>query len=414
MKAKIITVGDELLIGQVIDTNSAWIGEHLNLLGVKIVEIQSIQDDHTAIIEALDASTAGQVDLILMTGGLGPTKDDITKKAIADFLNDEMVFHDETYQRILRLFERLKRTPTPDHKDQCYMPKQATILKNKMGTAPGMWFEHRGTIIVSMPGVPYEMKYLIEHEVIPRISPKLGGQHIIHETIRTVGEGESRIAASIEDIEELFPKGLTIAYLPSLGQVRLRLTATGTDKESLEENIAKFKKQIVDRLGALVFGYGKETLEENLGKMAIEKGLTIGTAESCTGGMIAQKIASIPGASAYFNGSIIAYSNDVKKNILSVSKDTLHDHGAVSEQTVKEMVVGAIESVHCNVAVAVSGVAGPGGGTTDKPVGTIWLACGNKTDIRTVKLELSKNRQQNIEYSTTVAMNMLRKFLMRQ
>ncbi len=414
MKAKIITVGDELLIGQVIDTNSAWIGEHLNLLGVKIVEIQSIQDDHTAIIEALDASTAGQVDLILMTGGLGPTKDDITKKAIADFLNDEMVFHDETYQRILRLFERLKRTPTPDHKDQCYMPKQATILKNKMGTAPGMWFEHRGTIIVSMPGVPYEMKYLIEHEVIPRISPKLGGQHIIHETIRTVGEGESRIAASIEDIEELFPKGLTIAYLPSLGQVRLRLTATGTDKEWLEENIAKFKKQIVDRLGALVFGYGKETLEENLGKIAIEKGLTIGTAESCTGGMIAQKIASIPGASAYFNGSIIAYSNDVKKNILSVSQDTLHDHGAVSEQTVKEMVVGAIESVHCNVAVAVSGVAGPGGGTTDKPVGTIWLACGNKTDIRTVKLELSKNRQQNIEYSTTVAMNMLRKFLMRQ
>lgn len=413
MKAKIITVGDELLIGQVIDTNSAWIGEYLNQMGVEIVEILSIQDDHQAIIDALQVATS-QVDIVLMTGGLGPTKDDITKKAIADFLKDDMVFHEETYQRILRLFERLKRTPTADHKDQCYMPRQATILKNKMGTAPGMWFDYNDTIIVSMPGVPYEMKYLVEHEVIPRLAPKLGGHHILHETIRTVGEGESRIAASIESIVDTFPEGLKIAYLPSLGQVRLRLTITGKNREILENIIQDYRSRIVVTLGSLVFGFGKETLQENLGKLAIEKGKTIATAESCTGGLIAHKIASVPGASAYFNGGVIAYSNDVKIKVLSVPEENISKYGAVSEQTVKSMVVGVIESVNCDIAVAVSGIAGPSGGTPDKPVGTIWLACGDSKNMDTIKLELSKNRQQNIEYSTTVAMNMLRKFLMRQ
>lgn len=412
MNAKIITVGDELLIGQVIDTNSAWIGEQMNLQGIKIVEIQSIQDDANAIKSAL-AESIPKVDLILMTGGLGPTKDDITKKTIADFLGDHMVFHQETYDRIIRLFEKLKRTPTSDHREQCYMPSTATILKNKMGTAPGMWFEKDGTIIVSMPGVPYEMKYLIEQEVLPRLQPMLGDISILHSTIRTVGEGESRLAAQIEDIIAQFPANMKIAYLPSLGMVRIRLTITGQDAPYLNKQLTHFTNIISDRIKPFVYGYDKQSLQEAILELAVKHQKTVATAESCTGGLISHKLTSVPGSSAYFMGSIVAYSNELKKNILKVSDQTLHNHGAVSKETVIEMVEGTLNCVHSDIAVAVSGIAGPSGGTDTKPVGTIWIACGDKENIETVHLELSKDRMRNIEYTSTVAINMIRKFLLR-
>lgn len=413
MNAKIITVGDELLIGQVIDTNSAWIGEQMNLQGIKIVEIQSIQDDAYAIGTAL-AESIPKVDLILMTGGLGPTKDDITKKTIADFLGDHMIFHQETYDRIIRLFEKLKRTPTSDHRDQCYMPSTATILKNKMGTAPGMWFEKDGTVIVSMPGVPYEMKYLIEHEVLPRLQPMLGDISILHSTIRTVGEGESRLAAQIEDIIGQFPANMKIAYLPSLGMVRIRLSITGQDESYLNKQLTHFTNIISNRIEPFVYGYDKQNLQEAILELAMKHQKTVATAESCTGGLISHKLTSVPGSSAYFMGGIVAYSNELKKNILKVSDQTLQNHGAVSKETVIEMVEGTLNCVHADIAVAVSGIAGPSGGTDAKPVGTIWIACGDKEHIETVHLELSKDRMRNIEYTSTVAMNMIRKFLLRR
>lgn len=412
MKAKIITVGDELLIGQVVDTNSAWIGEQMNNIGVEIVEIISIKDDDHAIKHVLK-NNIGNVDILLMTGGLGPTKDDITKKSIAEFLNDTMVFHEESYERIMDMFQKLKRTPTADHKNQCYMPSKAKIMTNKMGTAPGMWFQHQGTIIVSMPGVPYEMKYLVENEVIPRVKPLLGDVNIIHKTILTIGEGETRLAAEIDDILQDFPENMKIAYLPSLGTVRLRLSVSGKNRQLLDEQLSHFTALIANRLADYVYGYNKEILEENIGKLAIEKQKTIGLAESCTGGSIAQKITSISGSSQYFLGGIVAYSNQMKMNILNVSPKTLEKYGAVSRETVKEMAEGTLKCVQSDIAIAVSGIAGPTGATPTKPVGTMWLAIGNKDKIETVHLELSKDRTKNIEYTTTVAMNMLRKFLLR-
>lgn len=412
-KAIILTIGDELLIGQTIDTNSAWMGEQLNALGVEVVEKIALADSREGIVSGLDRAIE-KSDIILITGGLGPTKDDITKKVMADYFGMGMRFDEPTYERILRLFERWGRSSTPAHKEQCYMPDGAQLLRNKMGTAPGMLFEYKGKVLVSMPGVPYEMKYIMEHSVLPMLQERVGGQAIVHHTILTAGEGETRIARKIESVVDRFPEYISIAYLPSLGAVKLRLTAMGEDKEGLKNEVGVLAGEIEAILGDLVFGHGSTTLSQTVGNLALEKGVTIGTAESCTGGLVSSKIVKTPGSSAYFNGSVTTYSNELKNKLLGVSMDTLTRHGAVSEETVKEMVLGANDHLGVDVSVAISGIAGPTGGTEEKPVGTIWIACGNKSKIDTLKLSTGKNREKNIEYASNYALNVLRKFLKAQ
>ena len=294
------------------------------------------------------------------------------------------------------------------------MPDRASLLPNKMGTAPGMLFEENGKFMVSMPGVPFEMKYIMENSVLPMLEESNVNQAIFHHTILTAGEGESRIAAKIEDIVDRFPEHISIAYLPNLGMVKLRLTAIGEDQEVIEREVIGYAKELEDVLGDLVFGHGKETLSQKIGELALANGIKIGTAESCTGGLVSSKIVQTAGSSAYFEGSVTTYSNELKNRILGVKMETLNTFGAVSEETVREMVLGANEHLGVDVSVAISGIAGPTGGSDAKPVGTIWIACGNKDKIDTLKISGGKNRQKNIEYASNYALNVLRKFLKAQ
>ena len=412
MKVSILTIGDEILIGQIVDTNSAWMGEHLNLIGAKIQAIHSVGDERDDILRGLRAGL-GEADVVLVTGGLGPTKDDITKKTIADFLNTEMIFHKPTWERIQQLFQKWGRSTTPAHREQCYMPASATILFNKMGTAPGMWFEtEEGKVIVSMPGVPYEMKYLMEFEVLPRIKNYFPGKPIAHRTILTVGEGESRIALRLEALEKSLPPFIKLAYLPGLGRVRLRLTGIANNGEDIITILEEKSAEIGATIPELIFGHEKEELAEAVGKMLRQRNLTISTAESCTGGLVAHKITEIPGSSAYYMGSLITYSNEAKIKQLGVGRMTLEKFGAVSEETVKEMVRGLLDTMGTDIGISISGIAGPGGGTPEKPVGTIWMAIANKENLQTIKLQLGKDRLRNIQYTAVQALNMVRKFLL--
>ncbi|WP_020538348.1 CinA family nicotinamide mononucleotide deamidase-related protein [Lewinella cohaerens] len=409
-KITILTIGDELLIGQVIDTNSAFMARELNLHGMEIFRKLTIADTLPEIIDNLKQAL-GHSDIVLMTGGLGPTKDDVTKKALATYFGVEMAFSEVTWERIEYFFQRLGRSTTPAHREQCYMPENALLLTNKMGTAPGMWMEQDDKIVVSMPGVPYEMEYLLTHEVIPRLRKRHKIRPIAHRTILTIGEGESRLAAQIEDLEDQLPAHLSLAYLPSLGQVRLRLTGRAGDAEQLQTDLQTYGDAFLERLQGFVFGEGTTTIEAEVGRLLLEKNLTLATAESCTGGYVAHRITSISGASAYFQGSIVAYDNKVKENLLGVSPTTLNDHGAVSEQTVIEMVAGALKALNVDVALAISGIAGPGGGSPEKPVGTIWLAVGNHKKTETFLLHGTKDREKNIQYASSRALGLLWNFL---
>jgi nicotinamide-nucleotide amidase len=407
MNVQILTVGDELLIGQVIDSNSAWMAKQLNLIGAQVTGIQTTGDDLGEMIEALQRA-AKKADVVLITGGLGPTRDDVTKKALAQYFDTGFVFSQETFAYIERFFSRLGRTATDAHRQQCFMPQNASLLPNKMGTAPGMWFDEDDVVYVSMPGVPYEMQYLMQKEVLPRLQDRFPGTPILHKTIRTVGEGESNIAKRLETFEAELPNNVKLAYLPSLGQVRLRLTARGGSRDQLEHTLERYAQELEKLVDDLVFGFDDQTLEEVVGETLRAKKLTVGTAESCTGGFLAHRITSIPGSSDYFLGSIIAYANEVKQELLGVKEETLQEYGAVSEATVREMVAGTLKLLGTDLAIATSGIAGPGGGTPEKPVGTVWLAIGNQHEIRTHRLQLGKDRLKNIEYSTVFALNMIR------
>lgn len=413
MEAIIVAVGDEILIGQVVDTNSSWIARQLNLQGIRVQEMLSVSDTKEAITESMEYAFA-KVDLVLMTGGLGPTKDDITKKTIADFYGVEMEFHQLTFDYIEKLFKRGGRSTTEAHRLQCFMPVNATLIENKMGSAPGMWFDENDKVLISMPGVPYEMEYIMINGVLPRLKNRFISLPIVHRTVLTVGEGESRLALKIEDFENSLPSNIKLAYLPGLGQVRLRLTGRGKDEKTLINTIDEKVNELKTIIPEFIFGFEKNTLENVVGELLKKQKKTLSTAESCTGGFIAHKITSIAGSSDYFIGSIVSYSNDMKMNFLEVKPATLEKHGAVSEETVIEMVKGAIKTMQTDVAVSVSGIAGPDGGTPDKPVGTIWLAVGDKNIIKTHKLQLGKNRLKNIEYTTVQALNMIRKFLLEQ
>lgn len=412
MKVNIITVGDEILIGQIIDTNSAWMGQQLNLVGAEVNGIHSVNDSVEGIINGLK-NAMEQADVILITGGLGPTKDDITKKTIADYFGTELVFHEPTWDRIQGMFKRWGRSTTPAHKEQCFMPASATILFNKMGTAPGMWFEKEGKVVVSMPGVPYEMKYLMEFEVIPKLVKHFPGKPIDHRTILTVGEGESRIAARLEKIETTLPNFVKLAYLPNLGNVRLRLSAIAENGEDIAAILDEKVKEIEATIPELIYGYGTQKLEEAVGTLLKNKGLTLSTAESCTGGFLAHKITTVPGCSTYYKGSVIAYAYEAKRNELGVKPKTLEKYGAVSEETVKEMVIGVLKALNTDIGIAISGIAGPGGGTPDKPVGTVWLAIGNQEHMETVKLQIGKDRLRNIQYTAVKGLDLIRQFVLK-
>ncbi len=411
MKAYIINIGDEILIGQIVNTNAAWMAKELNALGIAIHRIETVSDDKQDMIQALEA--AFQVaDLVLLTGGLGPTKDDVTKHALTAFFDTELAFHEPTYKRIEQFFA-LKKIPVTDlHRLQCFLPVDCTLITNPKGSAPAMWFEKEGKIAVAMPGVPYEMKALMTREILPKLAAKAIQGEILHHSIETAGVGETTVAKHIEHIEENLPSNFKLAFLPHLGSVTLRLSATGEDKvalqKAMDEQVGLIKAAIPD----FIYGDNGEKLEEAIGKLLKSKGKTMGTAESCTGGFISHKITSIAGSSEYYKGSIIAYSNGIKIKMLDVQADTLEQYGAVSEQTVREMVEGTLETLGVDYAIAVSGIAGPGGERPGKPVGTIWTAFGEKGNIRTRKLQLGRDRLKNIQLTTTYSLNELRKFLL--
>lgn len=410
MLAEIITIGDELLIGQVIDTNSAWMAGQLNSIGIKVHQITSVSDQREHILQALKEASA-RVELIIMTGGLGPTKDDITKKTLCEYFDAPLEIHNETLEHVTRIFISYGLPLTELNRLQAMVPKGCTVLKNKNGTAPGMWFEFQGKIYISMPGVPFEMKGLMNDEVMPRLQGQ-SKQRIIHRTILTQGEGESLLAARIESWENNLPGFIKLAYLPQPGIVRLRLTATGTDEEILRKALVKAEEELMPLAGELIFGYGEETMAEVVGKLLKAKGLTLATAESCTGGQIAQMITSVAGSSDYFKGAVVAYSNEVKENILGVNHQTLLDHGAVSEATVIEMAVGVKNRLSTDYAIAVSGIAGPSGGTEEKPVGTTWIAISTPSGTRARHFRFGEHRERNIQRAALTALSLLRKELL--
>lgn len=409
-KAAILTIGDEILIGQTVDTNSAWICKELSLIGYDLVQILSVPDKEVDILRGL--KFLEQIaEVIIITGGLGPTKDDITKQVLADYFQTKLVYKDFVFEHIVDFLKQVGRKPTEGHRRQAFVPDTAQLLDNEKGTAPGMVFRKGDKLYFSLPGVPYEMKNIYRRHLSAMLLSGQNGIEIRHHTLQTIGTGESRIEAEITDIVENFPSGVSIAYLPHLARVKLRISSRGTDADRVEGQLLDAVEKLKERLGNRVFGEGETRLEKVVGEMLKDRGLTLSTAESCTGGRIASLITSIPGSSDYFNGSIVSYANEMKMNVLGVSEETLRKHGAVSEQTVIAMVKGACSMCNSDIAVATSGVAGPGGGSKEKPVGTVWLACGNDSRIDTKKLQLTKHRSLNIEASSDWALNMVRLFL---
>lgn len=406
MLAEIITIGDELLIGQVIDTNSAWMAEQLNAIGIKVHQITSISDDQEHILTTL-REASGRAQLILITGGLGPTKDDITKQTLCKFFDTSLIFSKKAYENVEKLFSARGVAVTEINRLQAMVPANCRVVSNPNGTAPCMWFEKNGCIYISMPGVPFEMKAIMEQEILPQLLNKLN-RVIIHRTILTEGVGESFLASLIEPWEDSLPSYIKLAYLPQPGMVRLRLTAYGTDRKLLQEAIDTAEKELQTYAGKFIFGFDNDTMESVVGQLLRNKGMTLSTAESCTGGNIAQLITSIAGSSDYFKGSIVAYSNEIKEEFLGVPHQVIVDHGAVSEQTVIAMAEGIRIRFATDYAIAVSGIAGPGGGTDEKPVGTTWIAVATPTETIARKFLLGDHRGRNIRKASITALNMLR------
>lgn len=400
MKAEIITIGDELLIGQVVDTNSAWIGEHLNEIGLELSRINSIADTSEAITAMLDEASQ-RADVLIMTGGLGPTKDDVTKHTLCSYFDDELLLNEEVLTQIKSLFAKFGRKEVSDlNIQQAEIPSSCTVLQNDLGTAAGMWFEKNNVVYISMPGVPYEMKHIMSERVLPKLQARFELPAIHHKTLQTFGVPESDLATKIEAWEEALPAHISLAYLPSPGLVRLRLSARGQNKEALENEVAALFSTLIDQyMEAVAHTFEERPLEELLGKHLLRLGKSIASAESCTGGFLAHLITSVPGSSAYYNGSVIAYANEVKEKLLGVKSEDLLAHGAVSEVVVKQMAEGVRTLMATDFGLASSGIAGPDGGTKEKPVGTIWLAVAGPNGTETMKLELGDNRLFNIRYS---------------
>lgn len=406
MLAEIITIGDEILIGQIVDTNSAWMAKQLNLIGIKVKQITSVSDDETHILEALKLAE-DRADIVLITGGLGPTKDDITKQTMAKYFNMGFRRDEKTLEHVTGIFARLKRPMIESNIMQADVPDGCVVIQNKNGTAPCMWFDHNGKIFVSLPGVPHEMMYLMDDEILPRLKNAFQLPVIVHKTILTSGIGESFLAQQIAKVEEILPVHIKLAYLPRLGQVRLRLSGTGTDENLLRAEVEGYAQKLIAEIKPFVMVEDDIPLEKAILDIMQAKQLTLSTAESCTGGYIAHLITQHPGCSAVYAGGAVAYSYELKESILGVLDSTLSSFGAVSEQTVVEMAAGAVKHFNTNYAVAVSGIAGPDGGTPDKPVGTVWIAVATKTDVQAKVFNFGNKRLQNIERSAIAALAMI-------
>ena len=410
MKAEIITIGDEILIGQIVDTNSAWMGRQLNLRGIEVYQVTSVHDDHDHILTAL-ANAEKKADLVLITGGLGPTKDDITKKCLCEYFNTELVFHPEVLEHVRSLLSSRNVAVNQLNRDQALLPASCTVLHNSAGTASGMWFERNNTIFVSMPGVPFEMEAIMTEEVFPRLG-KLGiSQSIVHKTVLTIGLAESMLAEKIEQWESALPAFIKLAYLPSPMMVRLRLSGYGTEQSVIADEIDRQVKQLQSIIPEFIFGFDDENLGLVIGRILVQAGKTLALAESCTGGSIAQFITSNTGSSAYFKGGVVAYSNEIKNKLLDVPMNLIAEHGAVSQQVAEAMAAGAQNSLGADYAVATTGIAGPDGGSDEKPVGTVWIAVAGPSGIRSKMFIFRHNRERNIIRTTHTALNMLRTFI---
>jgi nicotinamide-nucleotide amidase len=408
--AEVITIGDEILYGQITDTNTQWISTELDKIGIKLIRKSSVGDQEKNILDILTESSQ-RADIIIMTGGLGPTKDDITKKTLCKFFDDVLVRNDHAFAFVKDFFEKRGREFTDINQQQALLPSKATYLFNKTGTAPGIWINENGKIFVSMPGVPHEMKYLMANEVIPRLQSHFKTPVIYHKIIRTVGIGESFLAEKIETWEDALPGNIKLAYLPSFGQVRLRLTATGEDLSVLENQVQIEIDKVFPLIANEIFSLENEDFEQAIGRQLNENNETLAIAESCTGGYVSHLITKVAGSSIYFMGSIIAYSYEAKVAFLGVKQETLDAEGAVSKQTVTEMAEGVRKKMGTTYGIATTGVAGPGGGTDEKPVGTIWIACAGPDKTIATKLMMTQQRETNIQYGAYSVLNLLRKMI---
>lgn len=409
MLAEIITIGDEILIGQTVDTNSAWLGKRLNQYGIEVIQISSINDKQSSIIDALKLAES-RADVILITGGLGPTKDDITKKVLADYFNTQLVQSDEALDNIKAILSRKGRSILQTNIDQALVPENCTPILNHKGTAPGMYFEKNNKVYVSMPGVPYEMKDMMERMVFEKLNSIGDNYSIVHHTITVVGVPESLLADQIEAIEDSLPSHLKLAYLPHLNLVRLRLSgkSISISEAKLREEVNDFFDQIKESIGNVWFD-GEKNLAELVGALLHRSGNSLGTCESCSGGFIAHKITAVPGSSAYYKGSIISYAYDTKVKIVDINQDTLNKLGAVSEEVCKSMALNAREKLDVDYCISTTGIAGPSGGTATKPVGLVYIGIAGPNGFVQVKRhEFHGTREQVIERTAFAALEMLR------
>ena len=407
VSAEIIAIGDELLYGQIMDTNSHWISQELDAVGVRVVRKTTVGDNRTDILTAFEEASK-RANLILITGGLGPTQDDLTKPLLAEYFGCEIVEVPEAVAAVSAYFTRRGREMTRLNILQGHLPTCCTYVPNEVGTAPGMWFEQKGCYWMSMPGVPHEMKKLVKDFVLPKLSQVFDLPVIYHKLIKTAGIGESWLADLIKDWENALPSHIRLAYLPSLGHVKLRLTAFGEDKNLLAAEVEQQIQNILPKISNYVYGYNEETLETAVGKLLKNAGKTLALAESCSGGYISHLITTVPGSSNYLRGTVVPYHNDLKEQILGVSSATLTQHGAVSEETVREMATGIKKLFGADFGLASSGIAGPDGGSPDKPVGTVWIACAGPDFVEAKLLQLTQDRMINIQLTGVAVLNLLR------
>lgn len=408
MKAAVVTVGDEILIGQITDTNSGYIAKALDKIGIGVFEMLSISDDRQHIIDTL-AFLQNRVNVVIITGGLGPTKDDITKKTLCEYFDDELVVNEQVLAHVVALIEKAMQRPASQmNKDQALVPSKSIVLHNAVGTAPGMWMKRGNTVYISLPGVPYEMKYLIDNEVVPKLVTEFERPYIIHKTIMTYGQGESLVAERIEDWEDNLPEFIKLAYLPAPGKVRLRLSARGTDEALLRNSIDAEAAKLKDLIGDIIVGYDEnETIEVVLGRLLTQKKLSLAAAESCTGGKIAQVLTSVPGSSAYFKGSAVTYATQAKIDILGIPKELIEANSVVSAAVAEAMAVNAQKIFHADYAISTTGNAGPDRGDADAEVGTVYIGIATPTGVYSKKLELGQPREKVIERAAGKALEMI-------
>lgn len=411
MDVEIITIGDELLIGQVVDTNSAWMGQILGDEGFRVVRKVTVGDKEEDMLDAFSTAMK-RSKIVLLTGGIGPTKDDITKNTLCCFFKTKLYFSDEVLTNIEDIFSKSGRGMNELTYAQAYVPEGCTIIQNKMGTAPVTWFESDGRILVSMPGVPSEMKWVMKEEVIPRLKNRFQqDEYIKHQTLWISGFTESALAIHLTDFEKELPSFIKLAYLPTPGLIRLRLSAYYKDELTVDSAIKEQTAKLKLLLDGNILTEEDKPIQEIIGDILRLKNRTMGTAESCTGGKIAELITSVPGSSSYFLGGIVSYANTVKQDVLHVSEVSLHTYGAVSQQVVEEMALGALKTLNCDCSVATSGIAGPEGGSPDKPVGSVWIAVASKEKIKSRMFQFGKNREQNILRASNTALLMLKELI---